>query len=206
MPKAKGRSKRPSKGRGTVAILAILFLGSAGLRIATSATEVFADAKLLQPKSGEATLEPHEHPSDAEIQLSEERLAIVLKEFQNREKKIKQQELDIEKRMIVLEATERRVNQQMAQMEIVEANLRETLALASTAAEDDLARLTAVYESMKPKTTAALFEEMDPEFAAGFVARMRSDAAALVMAGMSPQAAYSISTILAGRNANVPKE
>ena len=80
------------------------------------------------------------------------------------------------------------------------------MAYADTAAEGDLARLTAVYENMKPKDAAALFEEMDPDFAAGFLGRMRADSAAGIMAGLSPPVAYSVSVLLAGRNANVPKK
>ena len=50
------------------------------------------------------------------------------------------------------------------------------------------------------------FEEMTPEFAAGFMARMRPDTAAAVMAGLEPATAYSISVVIAGRNARVPTE
>ena len=46
---------------------------------------------------------------------------------------------------------------------------------------------------------------MEPDFAAGFLGRMRPDAAAAVMAGLTPETAYSISVILAGRNATAPK-
>ncbi|MEP4475030.1 MAG: hypothetical protein ABJ024_08265, partial [Lentilitoribacter sp.] len=79
------------------------------------------------------------------------------------------------------------------------------MALANTAAEDDLVRLTAVYENMKPKDASALFEQMEPGFAAGFLGRMRADAAAGILSGLSPQVAYSISVILAGRNADIPE-
>lgn len=195
--------RRPARGRGTVAILALLFLTSAGLRITTSATEVIAEAKsALDLGSAAHAVEE----TSSEPHLSDAHFARLLKDFERREADIVQKELDIEKRMIVLEATEARVEEQLAQMDAAEQRLRSTLALASTAAEDDLARLTAVYENMKPKTAAALFEEMAPDFAAGFISRMRPDAAASVLAGMTPQAAYSISTILAGRNAEVPKE
>lgn len=191
-----------AKGRGTVAILAFLFIASAMLRFATSATEVVAEARTAfsQPLDVDVqnVLEA-DHPTD-------EHLAQLLKQFDVREKSIRQKELDLEKRMIVLKAAEKRVGEQLQQMEVAEMKLRKTLALASTAAEDDLARLTAVYENMKPKTAAALFEEMAPEFSAGFIARMRPDAAASILAGMRPQTAYSISTILAGRNADVPTE
>jgi flagellar motility protein MotE (MotC chaperone) len=35
---------------------------------------------------------------------------------------------------------------------------------------------------------------------------MRADAAAAILAGLAPDQAYSISVVLAGRNANVPTE
>ena len=198
------KRKPRGKGRGTVAILALLFLSSAGLRVATSATEVLAEAKSSLEQQPDIASDIPE--SSAAKRLSEEHFARLLTEFERREAKIREKELDIGKRMIVLEATENRVNQQLEKMALLEKRLRDTLSLASTAAEDDLARLTSVYENMKPKTAAALFEEMAPDFAAGFVSRMRPDAAAAVLAGMTPRAAYSISTILAGRNAEVPKK
>lgn len=195
------KKKNRSKGRGTVALLAMLFIASAGLRLATSATEVVAEARAAFGASADEPDTKDPMPGKTEADL-----ARLLKEFEERETRLRQRERDLEKRMIVLETAEARIDEQIKQLETAEAQLRDTLALASTAAEDDLARLTAVYENMKPKTAAALFEEMDPDFAAGFIARMRPDAAASVLAGMQPQSAYSISTILAGRNANIPEE
>ena len=94
----------------------------------------------------------------------------------------------------------------MVALEMAEESLVSTMARASTASENDLTRLTAVYENMKPKEASALFEEMDPEFAAGFLGRMRPDAAASIMTGLNSGKAYAISVILAGRNANAPSE
>ena len=56
-----------------------------------------------------------------------------------------------------------------------------------------------------PADAAALFQTMAPEFAAGFLGRMRAEAAAAVISGMTPESAYSISVLIAGRNALVPK-
>ncbi|MEZ5673973.1 MAG: hypothetical protein R3D81_01625 [Thalassovita sp.] len=80
------------------------------------------------------------------------------------------------------------------------------MAVADQAAERDIGTLVAVYENMKPKDAAPLFEEMDPNFAAGFLSRMKPEAAAGIMAGLSPNVAYTISVVLAGRNAEAPKE
>ncbi len=94
----------------------------------------------------------------------------------------------------------------MQELTDAEARLRENLALADGAAEQDLVRLTAVYEAMKPAEAAPLFAAMAPEFAAGFLGRMRPDAAAAILSGMNAEAAYAISVLIAGRNALVPKE
>ena len=108
--------------------------------------------------------------------------------------------------MKALEIAESAIETKLAALVDAEEKLRETLALADGASEGDLTRLTSVYEKMKPKDAAALFEEMDPAFAAGFLGRMRPETAAGVLARLSPTAAYTISVMLAGRNATVPRD
>jgi flagellar motility protein MotE (MotC chaperone) len=93
----------------------------------------------------------------------------------------------------------------MTALAAAEAKLSETLSRADGAAETDLAQLTQVYESMKPKDAAKLFAAMDPEFAAGFLGRMQPASSAAIMSGMPADAAYAVSVLLAGRNAMVPK-
>ncbi|WP_095587898.1 MotE family protein [Actibacterium ureilyticum] len=115
-------------------------------------------------------------------------------------------ERDLVDRKRNLDLAEQQIALRLQELKAAEDSLRETLALAKVAAESDLSRLTAVYESMKPKEAAQLFEAMDPDFAAGFLGRMRPDAAAQIMAGLSPDSAYRISVVLAGRNANAPTE
>jgi hypothetical protein len=86
-----------------------------------------------------------------------------------------------------------------------EERLRGLMTLAEDSAEGDLAQLTSVYENMKPKEAALLFERMSPDFAAGFLGRMRPEAAAAIMSGLPPELGYSISVLLAGRNAARPR-
>lgn len=112
----------------------------------------------------------------------------------------------MQKRQAALDEAEKSVRAQMAELAEAEAELNKTIALADGAAENDVSRLTSVYESMKPKEAARLFEAMAPEFAAGFIGRMQPEAAAAVMSGMSAEAAYSVSVLLAGRNALAPSE
>ena len=106
-------------------------------------------------------------------------------------------------RMAEVDEARAELRAMLGELEAAEARLDAAIARASGAAEDDLARLTSVYESMAPKDAGALFETMEPGFAAGFLGRMRPEAAAEVMAVMTPERAYAVSAIIAGRNARV---
>ena len=117
-----------------------------------------------------------------------------------------EREARLEARLQALALAETAIEEDLARLEQAEAELRATMAAADKAAEDDIGRLTAVYENMKPDEAAALFQLMEPSFAAGFLGRMRSDAAAAILAGLTPDLAYTISVVLAGRNADVPRE
>ena len=87
-----------------------------------------------------------------------------------------------------------------------EDRLASRMEKSATASEADVARLVDVYEGMKPKDAAILFEAMDPAFAAGFLARMSSDAASALFSNLTPEKAYALSVIVAGRNANAATE
>ncbi len=188
---------RPRKraGRGALVILALLFACSGALRMGAGVGVALA--------SGPET--PVDGMAAAPLTCPEPPLALA-DALRKRADHIAVQEAALADRMAALALAESAIEGRISEMAAVEAQLAATLSLADGAAEDDLARLTAVYEAMKPKDAAALFETMAPEFAAGFLGRMRPDAAAAVMTGLSPEAAYGISVLLAGRNALVPKE
>ncbi len=137
---------------------------------------------------------------------STEDVSAVLAALDMREERLVTQEKQLADRQSALADAERDISFQLARLEAAEAQLEALLTLSDTAAEGDLARLTSVYENMKPKEAAALFEEMAPKFAAGFLGRMRPEAAARIMAGLKPESAYGMSVMLAGRNADLPKE
>ncbi|MGP9789377.1 MotE family protein [Roseinatronobacter sp. NSM] len=123
-----------------------------------------------------------------------------------REARLQQMEERLEQRAEELRQAEADIRAQLEQLAQAEERLLQTLALTESAAEDDVARLTAVYEHMKPQQAAELFSQMDVQFAAGFFARLRPDFAGAVMASLDPMTAYSISAVLAGRNANTPRD
>ncbi|XDA98492.1 hypothetical protein AB1M95_00915 [Sulfitobacter sp. LCG007] len=179
-----------------------ILVASALLRTANGVGEAFATEHAAAD-----TAEPEEVVAGVAgaIPADREALSPLLEAFMEREARIREQEKQIEMRQKALSVADDEIERRLETLRQTEEALRQTIAIANTAAEDDLGRLTSVYEAMKPKDAAALFEAMDPVFAAGFLGRMKPEAAAGIMTGLSPQAAYSISAILAGRNANAPK-
>jgi len=181
-------------GRGTLGILAMLLAASGALRLGDGIGVAMA-LQASVPDAGAG--DPLQCP---EPPLA---LATALKE---RDETLTAREAAINDRKAALSLAEDAITSRLAELVVAEAKLRETLSIADGAAENDLVRLTAVYEAMKPVEAAALFETMAPEFASGFLGRMRPEAAAAVLSGMKPETAYAISVLIAGRNALAPKQ
>lgn len=194
------RKRRPRRrARGALVMIATLLLTSAFVRLGDGVGHAVArvSAEVVTGPAESDAMQRCDTPQD---------LQVLLDVLQDREARIDQTEAALQDRMQALRITDREVSRKLDQLEDAENRLRETLTIAESASEDDISRLTEVYERMKPKQAAALFEQMDPSFATGFLARMRPEAAAAIMAGLSPQAAHTFSVVLAGRNADVPTQ
>lgn len=194
-------------GRGSLSIIACLLIGSALIRVTAGADEAWAKAEEhfqkpeLQETSAMNTASAASNVCNGDAEIAE-----MLAAFDDREKRLSRREERLNERLDALAIADREVTARMQELQQIEQKLSRTLAIADQAAERDISKLVSVYENMKSKDAAALFEEMDPNFAAGFLARMQPEAAAGVMAGLSPSTAYTISVVLAGRNAEAPKE
>ena len=191
---ARLRRVRIWPARSVLWLLAALFLGSAGLRAASGPGQAAIDG--LAGGSLPAAPECGPPPD----------LALALELISTRQAELESRGALLEERAATLRLAEAEIARNLAALQEAEQQLAALVTVAEDGAETDLARLTAVYETMKPKDAAAVFAAMDPDFAAGFLGRMRPAAAAAVMAGLPPDRAYSISLILAARNALAPTE
>ncbi|MEO0922550.1 MAG: hypothetical protein AAFY09_07230 [Pseudomonadota bacterium] len=198
--KAKMPRRSWTSGRGALGVIALLLIASGIIRLSTGAGSAIA---LEIKEQAEQQMAKASEPDIVDIAPD---LVALLEKAQTRQRKLDQREAELETRMQALALIEGAVAEDLERLEDAEAKLRATMASADEAAETDIGRLTAVYENMKPAEAAALFQLMEPSFAAGFLGRMRADAAAAILAGLKPDLAYSISVVLAGRNANVPRE
>jgi flagellar motility protein MotE (MotC chaperone) len=174
---------------GGIGLIVVCFFGSAALRLTD-------DNWALAQGIGEAA------GSDAAAPAADG--DALLAAIREREAQLAAEEKRLADRRQSLDVAEEKLKEQLAAFEKAQANLEKTLAMADQAAEKDIARMTTVYEAMKPAEAAKIFEKMEVSFAAGLLARMRPEAAASVLTGMSPEAAYAVTLTIASRNHGVP--
>lgn len=190
-------SARRSKGVMSIAASFLILSGILRAALGSGPAIAFAEEHIAAPSNDLPTLEAVA-PAPAVSDL--------LAALQDRETRVVAREQALTDRLQALRLAEAQLVERLAELEAAERSLSDTLATATTANDADIARLTAVYENMKPAEAAKLFEQMAPDFASGFLVRMRPEPAAAIFAGLEPQTAYSISVIIAGRNANAPTE
>ncbi len=193
----------PSRPR-ILPVLALMFLAATFIRLVSGVgTALAADSNSPAPVA--MTTNVDAQPSARASQVGDRAAAELLIEVTRREEALHQREASVIEREQALRDTAAQLEAQLATLLEAERALAATMALADRAAEDDIGRMVAVFESMKADEAALVFTEMDPDFAAGFLARLPPNSAAAIMAGLDPSHAYHLSAIVAGRNALVPR-
>lgn len=177
-------------------VIAGLLIVSGAMRFTLGAGPAiaFADDQIATEEVAVPSQEPNED------------IAPLIAALQAREARLLEREAAIEDRLRALSLAEAELTERLQELQAAEESLTAAIAVSETANDADITRLVSVYENMKPGEAATLFEEMSPDFASGFLVRMRPEAAAAILAGLEPQTAYSISVIIAGRNANAPTQ
>lgn len=175
-----------------VGLIVLCFVGSAALRAIESGSAIAEEIGALGADG----------PTPAETAEAEGLLAAI----RAREAALDAEAKRLADRQQTLNVAEAKLAEQLAAFETAQSQLEDTLALADNAAERDIERMTAVYESMKPADAARIFGRMDVGFASGLLARLRPEVAAAVLTGMEADAAYAITLTIASRNANVPTQ
>ena len=150
-------------GRGSILVIALLLIGSAGIRIATGAGGAFAQASQL-PTTAQAMSKEQDtaHGLGHETQsgmaatpiyaaASKSEMSALIQALTEREHSVAEREKQLELRFRALTVADAEIEKRLISLSETEASLRATLALADQAAEKDLSRLTSVFESMKPK-------------------------------------------------------
>lgn len=173
---------------GALTLVAGCFLISAAFRLIVAAPAL---AQQLAPGASGQPQHSGGPETDALLEAVRERGA-----------QLDKREREIAERFALLELAEKEIEKNRAALLEAEDKLAATMALADTAAEQDLARLTAIYENVKPKRAAEIFQSMDTSFAAGILAMMSPDQAGDILTLVDADTAYAISVLMAARNMN----
>lgn len=195
-------TRRPGRRPPAMALLAALFMSSAVIRAIDPAI-AFAVEPPKTATTDEAGLQS---TTVSDEQLSYSELDTLLQTIRQREAQLNARENKVVEKERLIEAAEQKLRDQLSRLEQAETRLGALLQLADQAAEKDVGKLVAAFQTMDEKRAGPIFENMDVPFAAGLISRLDGIAAANILAVLTPEKAYAITVHIAGQNAQVPRE
>ncbi len=131
-----------------------------------------------------------------EMGLSSQEI-VVLRSLQARRETLDAREGEIGTREAAASAAETRLDEQIAELKAVEANIQKLLGQMDAKADERMASLVKSYEAMKPKNAAEIFNTMEDKLLTDIAKSMKPATLAAVMSSMSPKRAESLTRLLA---------
>ena len=128
----------------------------------------------------------------------------VLQSLAQRRQALERQASEIAMRDGILKATERRIDEKIAQLKVLESRIEGMLSQHDAEEEAQLKSLVKVYEAMKPKEAARIFQELDLPILIAVAERMREVKMAPILARMDPSLAKDLTVELATKR-RLPK-
>ena len=192
-------------------ILPLIGMAFSGLLLARAisvSSEVLPEKKGFQSPIAEQNLDAKPSQDDSGAKLADapdsEALCLtgdVLAVLQTDKANIAERMAAVEVREKALATLEAKLSEQMELIDAANDKMEAQLGEMKSVANEDITHLVKMYQTMKPKQAAAIFESMDAAFAAGFLREMNGERAGLIMANMDSRKSYSISAIMASKNA-----
>jgi flagellar motility protein MotE (MotC chaperone) len=99
----------------------------------------------------------------------------------------------------VLAATEKRIDDKIATLKALQAQINQLLGQRDSEQQKQVAALVKTYSAMKPKDAARIFDGLSEDVLVPVAQGMKSDALAPVLAAMTPSAAQKLTVKLASR-------
>lgn len=135
---------------------------------------------------------------DAQPLYSQSELDL-LQNLAKRRDELEQRERDLDIKAKVLEASEKRISDKIAEVKTLEADLSKVLAQYNVKQDEQIKSLVKIYESMKPDEAAAIFNELELPILLDVISKMSERKVALVLANMNPKRARDVTQELADR-------
>lgn len=93
---------------------------------------------------------------------------------------------DLERRKAEIALAEKQLTEKLVELRKLKDRIADRNGTISQAQNDDIARLIAVYDQMKPEQAAMVLANLPPDFAAQILARIQPESGARIMAAIEP--------------------
>jgi flagellar motility protein MotE (MotC chaperone) len=146
-----------------------------------------------------ATAAPADKPSDGAGQAQNKGEADVLHALSDRRAELDRRENDLALREQMLAATQKQVDDKIAELKAIQSKLDGMLAQRDDAQKAQLLALVKMYEAMKPDDAAKIFNTLDPRILTEVAGGMKPAKVGPVLAAMDPAKAQALTALLANR-------
>ncbi|GLK66354.1 MotE family protein [Paracoccus kondratievae] len=93
---------------------------------------------------------------------------------------------DIDRRKAELAAAEKQLTEKLIELRKLKQQIAQSDQSQNRAQSDDISRLIAVYDQMKPEQAAMVLSNLPPDFAAQILVRVQPETGARIMASVEP--------------------
>ena len=93
------------------------------------------------------------------------------------------------------------LRKRLSELKSQKGGMRSRQDLSTAAVRNDIERLVAVYDQMKPAEAAAVIGNLPPDFAAEILMRIQPEAGARIIAAVAPEQAAMLTTHMGARSA-----
>lgn len=135
-------------------------------------------------------------PTTIDMEFSETQ-SMVLEELKDRRDALDERENLMNQREALLQVTENRVEEKIAELEQIRVEIQDLLGQQSEEEEARLLSLVKIYEGMKPKDAAEIFDNLNMDILLQVVSRMSERRTAPILATMDVKKAQQLTTLLA---------
>lgn len=179
-------------------------LGTPVARAADPPKEAPKDAGKPGAATPGAMPAPTEPTEEAEEKSFTKAEVALLQDLSKRREELDRRSREIDMRESLLTAAEKRIDEKIAELKKIEAQIAEGLKKSDEETEKNLRSLVKVYENMKPKDAARIFASLEPTTLLGVVERMKEAKLAPILSEMDPKVAQQLTVDLANRRAIAP--
>lgn len=158
-----------------------------------AATDASGNADAVDTKSAESAV-----PAADPLMMSPSEIE-VLQKLSDRRAALDRRAQDMAQQEVVLKAAEQRVDEKLAKLKSMEAEIGGIVDQKEKESDDRMKGLVKIYETMKPREAARIFEELDTQAVLGVLGQMKEQKAAPILAAMDPAKAKTVTAALIAR-------